>query len=256
MISCLMVTQPGRLDRARLAMADFAGQSHRARELVVLHDGDASFHRELEAVGAEHPGVRVVQHAAGHTLGHLRNAAVEAARGEYVCQWDDDDRYHPQRLALQWQALCDAGADFCFLRDQLHWFVTQGEMFWDDWDREPYPMNLVQGSLLGRRARMPRYPDDARGEDTGLLHAILRSRAPVVRLADAGWCYVYVFHEHNVWDLAHHAAISRAKALGYAALLQRETTLRERLGEYRPALGPLRFPHEAGYLLIPGMADG
>ena len=253
MISCLMVTRPARFELARIALADFAAQTHAQRELVVLHDADAVFHAQLEIVAAKQDGVRIVRHAPGRTLGHLRNAAVEAARGDHVCQWDDDDRYHPQRLALQWQALREANADFCFLRDQLHWFSANGEMYWDDWDREAYPMNVVQGTLLGRRERMPSYPDHTRGEDTGLLHAILRRGDRIARLHGAGWCYVYVYHGGNVWDAAHHTAISRAKALRHAALLQRETLLRERLSEYQPGFGAVYFPHEAGHLALAGL---
>ena len=253
MISCLMVTQPQRFALAQLAIADFAAQTHAARELVVLHDADAEFHARMQAVAAEHAAVRVMAHESGATLGRLRNAAVEAACGEYICQWDDDDRYHPQRLALQWQALREANATFCFLSDQLHWFASTGEMYWDDWDRETYPMNLVQGTLLGRRDRMPAYPDCARGEDTGLLHAILRRGDTIARLRDVGWCYVYVYHGGNVWDMAHHAAIPRAKALRQVALLQREGTLRKRLIEYQPGFGTVRFAHEGGHLTF---ADG
>jgi len=253
MISCLMVTRPQRFELARFAIADFVAQTHAPRELVVLHDADAAFQAQLEAAAIGHVDVRVVCHTGG-TLGRLRNAAVEAARGDYVCQWDDDDRYHPQRLALQWRALQEANADFCFLCDQLHWFPARGEIFWDDWNREAYPMNVVQGTLLGRRERMPAYPDEARGEDTGLLHAILRRGDSIARLRDAGWCYVYVYHGGNAWDAAHHAAIPRAKALRHAALLQRETVLRERLSEYRPGFGAVRFPHEAGELVFAGAA--
>ncbi len=251
MISCLMITQPGRLALTRAAIADFAAQTHRERELLIVHDGDSQFHASLEhAAAACDAIIRVLRQPSGHTLGWLRNAAVDAAIGDYVCQWDDDDRYHPQRLALQLQALVDANADFCFLTDQLHWFPHSGGMFWDDWNRETYPFNVVQGTLFGKRARMPRYSDDVRGEDTALLVEILRSGAPIARLRDVGWCYVYVYHGANAWDKEHHAAITRMKSLGVAALLRREASLRQRLAEYRPGLGVVRFPHEAGYLQI------
>jgi len=249
MISCLMVTQPGRLALARLAIADFAAQTHRERELLVLHDGDADLHAELERAAATHgAAIRVLRQPARATLGSLRNAAVVAAMGDFICQWDDDDRFHPERLALQWQALHDAQADFCFLTDQLHWFPASGDMFWDDWSRESHPFDVVQGTLLGRRSRMPRYPDAVRGEDTALLVELLRSNEKIARLRDAGWCYAYVYHGRNAFEFAHHVAISRAKALGFAALLRRERTLRQRLGEYRPGFGAVRFPHEAGHL--------
>ena len=250
MISCLMITQASRLALAKLAVGDFAAQTHADRELVIVHDGGDAHHDELTALAAQvrSAPVRVVRHAFVSTLGALRNASVDAAAGEFVCQWDDDDRYHPQRLALQWQALHDQNADFCFLCDQLHWFPARGELYWDDWNREAYPLNVVQGSLLGRRACMPRYAELARGEDTDVLLKILRQGSAIARVRDAGWSSIYVYHGANTFDGAHHAAIARAKALGHAVLLQRERLLHERLSEYRPGLGALRMPHADGAL--------
>lgn len=252
MISCLMITQASRLALARLALGDFAAQTHADRELVIVHDGDGAFHDELSALAAAiHAAtVRIIRHPPGSRLGTLRNVAVDAAAGEYFCQWDDDDRYHPERLALQWRALREANASFACLCDQLHWFPARGELYWDDWNREAYPLNVVQGSLLGRRDRLPRYADLARGEDTDVLLKILRNGESMARLRGAGWCSIYVCHGANTFDDTHHAAIARAKRLGHAALLQREANLRRRLAEYAPPLGPLRMPHENGALEI------
>ncbi len=252
MISCLMVTQSGRQTLAGLAMADFAAQCYPNRELVVVHDGDSECHAALHSAAATHSvaTIRVRRTEPGQTLGELRNAAVEAAAGDFVCQWDDDDRYHPERLTLQWNALRDAGAEFCFLRDQLHWYPLSGELYWEDWDSEAYPLNLVQGTLLGRRDCMPAYPARVRGEDTGLLLTLLRGSRRITRLAGAGWCSVYVYHGANAWSEAHHRAISAAKSLGEVRLLQRWAGLQRRLAEYRPGLGPLHMPHPSGALTL------
>lgn len=254
MISCLMITQGSRLALAGLALGDFAAQTHAERELVIVHDGGDAAHAELAALAATvcAAPVRVLRHPPGSSLGALRNASVDAAQGEFVCQWDDDDRYHPQRLSLQWQALLREQADFCFLCDQLHWFPARGELYWDDWNREAYPLNVVQGTLLGRRERLPRYAELARGEDTDVLLKILRRDGAIARLRGAGWSSIYVYHGANTFDEAHHAAISRIKALGQVALLQREDLLRRRLAEYAPPLGRVRMPHEAGALEIAG----
>jgi glycosyltransferase involved in cell wall biosynthesis len=252
MISCLMVTQQSRLAMARLAIGDFAAQTHRERELIVLHDGDEDCDAALSAFAADAPGatIHVLREPPGRILGARRNAAVAAAAGDFICQWDDDDRYHPERLALQLQSLLAANADFGYLCDQLHWFTTSGDLYWNDWDRDVYPLNVVQSSLLARRERMPPYREIERGEDTGVLLDILHRGAPIARLRDVGWCYVYVCHGANTWDIAHHAAIARAKGHGQVRLLQRERELRRRLAEYRPGFGALRLPHAAGAIEI------
>jgi glycosyltransferase involved in cell wall biosynthesis len=244
-----MVTQPSRLALAKRAIDDFLRQTHDERELVITHDGDDACDAALRDMAA-HASIRLVRERSGLTLGALRNVAVDASRGDFVCQWDDDDRYHPQRIALQWRALRQDDADFCFLSDQLHWFPQRRELYWDDWDRETYPLNFVQGTLLGRRDLMPRYPDAVRGEDTDVVLQILRDGRRIARLRDVGWCYVYVYHGANAWDAPHHAAIPRAKAFGHVRLLQRERLLRARLAEYVPPLGSLHLPHENGVIEI------
>ena len=250
LVSCITVTQAGRLPLLRLAVGDFARQTHPRRELIIVHDGDAACHAALLALRAEHPAqsIRVELVAGPNTLGALRNVGAAAARGECVCQWDDDDRYHPQRIALQVAELAAKDADFCFLSDQLHWFPARRELTWDDWDREPYPLNFVPGTLLGRRDALPRYPELARGEDSGACLAILEAGGRIARLRGAGWCYTYVYHGANVWSYAHHAAISRVKAIGAAYLLGREMLLRKRLAEYDPPLGALTMPYPGGQI--------
>lgn len=250
MISCLCVTRADRLAFLVTAVGDFARQVLTNRELVIVHDGDAAAEAAILAVASVHPGacVRVVQVVPGPLLGGLRNAAVQAARGDWVCQWDDDDRYHPLRLSLQWDAAQAEGAAACYLVDQLHWSRAEsgaesgaeGLLCWDDWDREAYPLNVVQGTLLARRAVMPAYPNVARGEDTLHTHALMRASVQlgfeVARLRGAGWCYVYCHHGANVWDAAHHQAISTAKHLPAARLLPRLAVLRVRLRDYEPEL--------------------
>lgn len=250
LISCCTVTQPGRLPLLERCIGDFARQTYGPRELLILHDGDAGFDGEVKALASRFDAAEIRVHAtaAGQSLGGLRNRVVALARGELVCQWDDDDRFHPLRLELQQQALAAGGNDFCFLSDQLHWFSASGELFWDDWSLEPYPLNFVQGSLLGRRDKLPRYPEVRRGEDTAVCLDILRAGHRLARLKDRGWCYTYVFHGSNTFERSHHTAIARLKSLSPARLLSRESLLRARLAEYMPPLQPATM-HLAGAVL-------
>ena len=247
MISCLCVTRGDRLALLAEAVADFANQTFPDRELLITHDQDAATHAGVRAVVSAHPGaaIRIARVAPGPRLGGLRNAAVAEAQGRWLCQWDDDDRYHPLRLSLQWDAMQAQDAAASYLVDQLHWFRGQGRLYWDDWHRESYPLNVIQGTILARRDVFPRYPDLARGEDTLHTHALMRADAAegfgVARLRGAGWCYIYRHHGDNVWDAAHHQAISTAKHLSAARLLPRLQDLRNRLTEYRPALPALHM---------------
>ena len=253
LVSCITITQPGRLHLLREAVGDFARQAHQARELIILHDGGPALHDEAMQVAREYGGGSQidVHGVAPMPLGALRNTAGALARGELVCQWDDDDRFHPRRLQLQHDALLKEGADFCFLSDQLHLYRPSGEMFWDDWHEQPYPLNFIQGTLMGRREKMPVYPDLVRGEDTGACLEILRAGHKICRLRHRGWCYVYVHHGQNAWSGKHHRAISQANSLSAARLMGRLTELRERLREYVPPINAVSLKDRSGGTAFP-----
>ena len=206
----------------------------------------------LQQLGADRgpATVRLERASAPGPLGQLRNEALTRSHGELICQWDDDDRYHPLRLSLQCEPLRARAADFCFLSDQLHWFQDEGGLCWDDWDSEPYPMNFVQGTLTGRRELMPAYPPSACGEDTGLCLALLAAGRRIARLRGSGWCYIYRYHGGNVWSRQHHLAISQAKQLSEFRLRARAHELRRRLDEYDAGFGALAVWHRTGALTL------
>ena len=242
LVSALTVTREGALPRLALAIGDLARQTHDERELVVVHDADATFHAAVELIARRASLPATIERVApGGTLGELRNRAVALARGALCAQWDDDDRHHPERLARQVAALEDRGASFAFLTGQLHHFPKDGTLYWEDWSAEPYPLDFVQGTLVGRRDRMPAYPAARRGEDTALCRAIVAAGEPIARV-DAAWSYVYTYHGGNAFAASHHRAIAAAKQLSAARMLAREHGLRARLAEYDPPLPEVAVP--------------
>ncbi len=241
-ISCLTVTQPGRIELLVDAVRCFAAQSHAARELVVVHDGSLAFHADVRAVLAQQGGSApaVVRRVPAQSLGSLRNHTVAVASGELVCQWDDDDLFHPERLAAQLLRLDESGAVACLFTEQLHLFETTAELCYDDWTVEHFPMCFIQGTLLARRADLPPYPDLKRGEDSVAVHRLVARRSKLAGLQDAGELYVYRFTGANAWDHDHHRAISAWKHLADDVLLARlaviGTALRRYPVEARPVL--------------------
>ena len=101
LVSCLCLTR----HRVRLlarAVACFLHQSYPARELVIVYESDDVDTREY--VGSlNDPRIRPVEVAKseGLFLGGLRNRSIDASRGHYVAQWDDDDWHAPGRLEAQ-----------------------------------------------------------------------------------------------------------------------------------------------------------
>ena len=119
------------------------------------------------------------------------------------------------------ERLVASGASFAFLTDQLHWFPKHGALYWEDWSSEAYPLDFVQGTLVGRRARMPSYDPLRRGEDTALCRAIVAGGETVARVRDAGWSHVYTYHGDNAFPAPHHQAIASASGRATISLPRR-----------------------------------
>ena len=203
LVSCLMVTR-GRSFPARFAVDCFRRQSWPERELVLVCDAPGTPVEDYcRTLGDARIRV-VVPDGPAASLGDLRNLSLRAARGDYVCQWDDDDLYHPQRLELGMLLLQSMRADAMFLSRWMLW-SPQARRIGVSGARE------WEGSMLARRACVPPYPALARGEDTAVLHAMLgRGR---VALLDAPWLYTYVQTGANTWTGAHFEAIWAAASL-------------------------------------------
>jgi glycosyltransferase involved in cell wall biosynthesis len=243
LVSCLMVTRD-RLPLARRAIRCFAEQTHPRRELVIVTQ-DARYRRALERHVEEEgiAGVRFVDADAELPLGALRNVSLDAASGDLVCQWDDDDCYHPERLARQVARLQEAAAQACLLTDHLHLHREQRVLAWIDWTAEGRVIDEYRyfpGSLLMRRDDRFRYPEHGayarQGEDSVLLGAVVREAA-VTGLSGAGHLYLYEFHGTNTFSDEHHQ-----RMLSYCApnevLERHEQRIRE-MALHQPIPKPL-----------------
>jgi glycosyltransferase involved in cell wall biosynthesis len=192
-VSALMVTR----DRAALAACSidcFRRQTWPHRELVIVDDGqDDALPSLVRALGD--PRIRLLRLSSqGLPLGTLRNRAVAEARGELVCQWDDDDLFHPERIALQVAALEHLEADACVLERETLWWPHLGRVAWS-------APRLWESSLLARKAVLPAYRALRRGEDTPVMDALARDHS--VAVLDEPRLQVYVIHGANTFPAAH-----------------------------------------------------
>ena len=92
---------------------NFAKQDYAKRELVVV---DAS----SRALEPSDPTIRVVRCPPGTNVARMRNFAVDAARGDLIAWFDDDDWQHPRRLSILAAAL---GEDGVLAGCSRGWFV-------------------------------------------------------------------------------------------------------------------------------------
>src|ERR1700674_2829254 len=115
LVSCLCVTR-NRVALLRRSVACFMDQTYRPRELLIQYESDDAATRRYVAT-LDEPTIRPVEIPASPPLrlGTRRNLAVQAARGRYVAQWDDDDWHGPTRLAEQIAAIQSSGKQGCVL---------------------------------------------------------------------------------------------------------------------------------------------
>jgi glycosyltransferase involved in cell wall biosynthesis len=205
LISCLCVTQrkPELLGRA---IDCFLGQTYPNKELVILYEDDDAATEALLAGGfARESGIRVFRVPAYPkiTLGELRNLAVRIARGEFICQWDDDDWYHIRRLEVQYEKLFQEGR---------HGSIMTQRLVFDVHTTTAYVSNerLWEGSILCKKSvlQLKAYEDKALGEDTATIE-YLDHMGCLHQLHAMPWLYIYIYHGNNSGDQAHWSQIFR-----------------------------------------------
>jgi len=244
MISCLMVTFD-RLALAKLAIRSYAEQSYADRELVVVTDGEERFRSALTSYADDLgiAGVRVIYPgSSGLTLGALRNISMDSARGDILCQWDDDDYSHPDRLAIQARHMLAQAAGASFFTDHLQYIEPEGFLSWIDWTmdgRSEGLMQLAPGTLMMHRDARFRYPesgpDARRGEDWVFMEAV-HAAVPVAPLTGSGHLYLYRYHGRNTHSREHHMKVRADRARSNAQLLHDAATLRDAIRHYPIAL--------------------
>jgi glycosyltransferase involved in cell wall biosynthesis len=238
-ISCLTVTL-NRLNLLKQSIRCYCDQTYPNRELVIVSDGDARYRSAIEDylrwLGRSDIKLLFLN-GERYTLGQLRNISIAEATGQIVCQWDDDDYNHPERLMVQARLMLKEKTRASFMSDQLQFFHGERSLYWIDWaGGQPVDSmwQLLPGTMMMFKDERFRYPEIGdyaeRGEDTSLL-ADICDTLPVTCLQDHGYLYVYAYHGRNTFGEDHHQAL-RESSLPVEHLLKRESLLRKALSYY------------------------
>jgi glycosyltransferase involved in cell wall biosynthesis len=199
LVSCVMVTK-NRLPLARRAVECFVAQTWGNKELVVVDDGDEDYTAMLDAYRASAP-IRYfrVKPEPGARLGDLRNLSLDRADGEFIAQWDDDEWYHPERIAVQTRALA-GGLDVAVLRNTLYHLDRPG--FVNDLFKTSMRGGTTPGTILQRRSNV-RYRSMSRAEDTEYLARLGQTLRVGVLEPPHTHLFVRCFHGENTWSFDH-----------------------------------------------------
>jgi glycosyltransferase involved in cell wall biosynthesis len=212
LISCLMVTA-NRAHIARVAIKCFSDQTWPNKELVIIDDGVEDYSDLIASFDCADL-VRYIKLQPANprlSLGELRNLSIEEAHGEWCVQWDDDEWYHPERLAVQLNAAAQADVGASALKWTLMHVKddsAQSLTFRGD------SGIATPGTLMFRKGDV-RYPHLARNEDGIFLRDVKVNHGLVVLDEKYSHLFIRVFHGSNTWEKDHFLARLHRRAVDW-----------------------------------------
>jgi glycosyltransferase involved in cell wall biosynthesis len=232
-VSCLMVTLPvpERLAFAKRSIDDFCRQTLARKNLVVVLSGGVESVRQalreyVESLGRD--DIRVFTQPPDWNLGQLRNFTLEVATGDVLCHWDDDDLYHPERLARQLVALQEGDFEAVYLQEVMQYFPASKVLYWTSWRATEAGGHTA--TMMVRREAPIRYSTEGStarlGEDLEVARMLV-ARGRVGYVAAKPHLYVYVSHGANSWDEGHHRMLAEKLSISQGLLRRREAQVRE-----------------------------
>lgn len=225
-VSCLTVTA-GRSDLIGSAIRCFLAQTYSFCEMVIVSQGTSDQNSIIKDMISGHDNIYLVEAPRHLTLGAMRNLSVELAHGEIMCQWDDDDWYHPDRIMTQFRHI-RSGAVASLYSKYLKYFSDTQKMYMIDHLRgsDDYLelckthkyKTFLTGSIMFRKhcfhdCKNRLYPEggpqSSKEEDLNVLQKLMKLGD--VSSISSGHQYCYVYHGGNVYQRRHHEMLFHKK---------------------------------------------
>lgn len=210
LISCIMPTA-NRCAFVEQSLKLFQAQDYPNKELIIVEDGNESVARLVALMRDTH--IRCYTCAERQSIGSKRNLASALAIGEFICHWDDDDYYGPQRLSKQVAPLLANEADVSAMKMSLLYSAATHTLYRCAKEAHAalFAQDVRSGTLMYRARYWHqglRYEDCSRGEDVAFLQDLLDQGARLARIVDPA-SYVCVRHADNAtsdMDYSHKAS--------------------------------------------------
>jgi glycosyltransferase involved in cell wall biosynthesis len=232
----ITLAQPVRLPYAKRSIDDFCRQTHADKSLLlILSGGEEPVQQALRDYVASlgRDDIRVITLPPELNLGELRNHSLEAATGDVLCQWDDDDLNHPRRVELQLARLIEGDFEAVYFQEVMQYFPTAKVLYWTNWratEATGHP-----GTLMVRRDVPIHYPTQGNlarlGEDLQVARDLI-ARGRVGYLAGMPHLFTYVSHGANSWHDGHHRMLADELSISHGLLRRREAQIREGMAPY------------------------
>ena len=191
------------------AIDSFVSQDYSNKELIVVYSHSTTENSANQFIDYCYSnGFRPVMYKIKEIikLGEARNISIDLSEGEYVCQWDDDDISHHNRLSFQYENM--KNHDVSLLSAQYHQFDGKIHV-----EQRPVHSEAVHsawpGTVMGKKQCLLNiYPQwDSIGEDTKGLKKL--ESIKVIRYDSPFFHYLYRFNGNNTWDKKHNEMMIR-----------------------------------------------
>jgi glycosyltransferase involved in cell wall biosynthesis len=196
-ISCLCVTRKKKFQLERVIRC-FKAQTYPNKDLLILYeDNDPITEQVISKIEDKSISSIKIPSNPKLTLGQLRNISIQECKGDFFCQWDDDDWYHRQRLEHQMNSILYSHKPASLLP---YWIM------FDAMDNQAYMshMRLWEGSILCNKSLLKEdlaYAHYIRGEDQFFVDKLIAKNLvfPLVMPQ----LYIYTYDGNNTWDRSH-----------------------------------------------------
>jgi glycosyltransferase involved in cell wall biosynthesis len=136
-ITCVCVTKSGRTSFLKKSIEYFQNQTYPNKELLIVSQATQEENEQIDQFISNLKEISLHIVDEKMDLGTMRHTSVSLAKGDIVCQWDDDDIFGKNRLLNQYNKLISdsnniGSAYSCF----LHYFKCDRKIYLTDWSKK------------------------------------------------------------------------------------------------------------------------
>lgn len=204
-ISCVMVTKRLGDAKTKRSIDSFKNQTYDNKELIIVfsHSNYDEIYDILNYTNDIKSTMYKIRDDT--TLGEARNISINISNGEWVCQWDDDDISHKERLKFQYTWNKDNNTEASILSSQYHIFENESPIRLYLENRKA--QSSIEhsgwcGTILAKKYKLINiYPSLKIDEDTQALSKLKDLK--VIQYNTPYYHYLYSYHGSNTWGYDH-----------------------------------------------------
>ena len=206
-ITCTCITHSGRTSFLKKSIEYFKNQTYSNKELLIVSQATQEENEKIEKFISNSQEINLHIVDGKMDLGTMRHTSVSLAKGDIICQWDDDDVFGKNRLSNQYDKLIsdknNIASAYCYF---LYYFKNDRKVYLSDWlQNKIIDHKFHQGTIMFYRDAYNKrvsYNPAENCEDWDFAKKIVLEGN--VGLIDKFGDFIYVYHGSNTMKFIHH----------------------------------------------------